>query len=73
MQPNPSPTMEAAEWPLEVAFDGGARWVGDLWVAGAGATLWGFDPGSGPPMQLANAVVAIPAGAIAEAAEAVGA
>ena len=57
--------LQVLAWPLEATFDGGARWVGGLRVADAGATLWGLGPGGGPPVQLATAVVAIPAGATA--------
>ena len=57
---NPSPEWEDANWPYEVTFDGGARRVGDSWVAGAGASLWQHCLLGGPPLLLATAVVAIP-------------
>ena len=53
---NPAPSWEAAAWPYEATFDGGARWIGERWVAGAGTTL---------PVRIATTVAAIPGGATA--------
>ena len=68
---NPSPSGEAALWPLEATFDGGSRHVGGRLVAGAGATLWRHRL-DGPPVRVASAVAAVPRGATAQVAEALG-
>eukprot|EP00959_Pyramimonas_sp_CCMP1952_P244731 5115539-Pyramimonas_sp.AAC.1 len=50
----PFPSADAAQWPYEVTFDGGARSIlGRPKVAGAGAILWQHDPSSGPPRVVA--------------------
>ena len=69
---NPSPEWDDAPWPYEVTFDGGARRVGESWVAGAGATLWEHRLNGGAPRRLAIASVAIPWAANAQIAEAIG-
>ena len=69
---NPAPPFETAAWPLEATFDGGARWVQGRWVAGAGASLWHHPPEGGAPVCIATAVAAVPRGATAQVAEAMG-
>ena len=71
MQANLSPSSEPASWPLEATFDGGARRVQGRQVAGAGASLWRHRL-DGPPELVASAVAAVPGGATAQVAEALG-
>ena len=58
--------------PLEVTFDGGARDVGGIRVAGASAILWGPEDGQGDRSRLRTAFVALPAEQYAQVAEAWG-
>ena len=46
---NPSPEWEDAAWPYDATFDGGARTIDEVEVAGAGATLWDHTQ-TGPPL-----------------------
>ena len=69
---NPSPAGEACLWPLEASFDGGARTLEGVPSAGAGAALWAHPPDGGPPILLAETLVALPPSATAQIAEAVG-
>ena len=69
---NPSPEAEDALWPWEVTFDGGASPSANGAVAGAGAALWRHNVGGGGPTCVARTSVAIPWGASAPLAEAIG-
>ena len=61
-----------AEWPLEMAFDGGAREVNGRRVAGVGAIIWGADVTGKGRRIVARAVIGLPGQAHAQVAEAYG-
>ena len=66
----PFPDGDAAQWPLEVTFDGGARTVGESdKVAGAGATLWRHSLDGSAPRLIASCVIALPGSDNAQFAE----
>ncbi len=58
--------------PLEVTFDGGARCISGLRVAGAGAVLWGPEDLHGNRKRVVDARVALPGVRYAQVAEAWG-
>ena len=58
--------------PYEVAFDGGAREIDDLRVAGAGAVLWGHSQTTGQREILGVSRVSLPQEQHAQVAEAWG-
>eukprot|EP00959_Pyramimonas_sp_CCMP1952_P253441 5295430-Pyramimonas_sp.AAC.1 len=68
---SPLPAADAAQWPFELTFDGGARRIGEGdKVSGAAAVLWRHDPHRGYPRVVAVAVVALPGCDNAQTAEA---
>ena len=60
------------EWPMEMAFGGGAREVNGRRVVGAGAIVWRVDEATGGMVMIARAVIGLPGEAHAQVAGAYG-